>query len=441
MTNKLQKTVQNLPHQPGIYQFFDQNDQILYVGKAIDLKNRVSSYFQKSAKLLPKTRMMVGQIKSLKPILVESEMEALLLEAELIKQKKPKYNHILKDDKSYLYIVFTAEKFPRIMSARKNHVSENKSIFGPFPSSQIVYTTLKEIRKIFAYRSCTPWRFTKHSLCLYYHLHLCQGPCVGIITEKAYFQEIQKLRLLLQRKSSQLLKNLRKQMQELAQKEEFEKASLLRDQMEKLNYLRSSFHTPTEYLQEPNLLEDLRVHTLQGLQKVLNLSYLPQRIECYDISNFQGKEATGSMVVFTNGEMDKSQYRRFRIKFSETPDDYSMLQEVLSRRFKRIKTKESWPIPNLIMVDGGAGQLSAALEIVKNLNHLSLSSTTFISLAKKKEEIYLSRKINQEQGFSRLKLSRKSPELQLLQQIRDEAHRFAIAYHRKLRTKKLFSVL
>lgn len=435
------QTLNLIPRKPGVYQFFDRDNSLLYVGKANDLKSRISSYFQRASNLLPKTKLMVSQIRTIKINLVESEIEALLLEAELIKKKQPKYNHQLKDDKSFLYIHFTKEPFPRIYAARKSQIlkTEKTVSFGPFVSAKVVQQTLRELRKIFSYRSCSQNRFNKHKLCLYYHLHLCQGPCEGKITEVNYQKEVNYLKSFLQRKSKKLTSELKKEMVVNAERENFEKAAQIRDQLERLKYLTTKFRLPQDYLTSPNLLEDLRVQTLTNLQRILKLKTLPRRIECYDISNFQGKQATGSMVVFTDGEKDKGQYRRFKIKFKDTPDDYLMLSEVLKRRLKRFERphKTDWALPHLIMIDGGAGQLSTALQVRKELAF----RIPIIALAKKEEEIYIENPNNllqkSQSNSNRLNLPKKSKELQLLQQIRDEAHRFAITYHRKLRETSL----
>lgn len=435
----LQQKLKTLPHKPGIYQFYDENKNLLYVGKAIDLKNRVSSYFQKSSKLLPKTRLMVSQIENLETITVSSEMEALLLEAELIKTQNPKYNHLMKDDKSYLYIHFTKEIFPRLLAARRNQITEKTDSFGPFPSSQIVKKTLRALRKVFAYRTCSIHRFQRHQVCLYYHLHLCQGPCENKISEENYFQDLQKIKLFLQRKSQTLLKDLKKEMTDSSKAELFEKAAEIRSQIQGLQYLQTEFRAPDTYIESPNLLEDEREQILRNLQQILHLPQIPRRIECYDISNFQGKEAVGSMVVFTDAEPDHKEYRRFRIKFKDTPDDFAMLQEVMSRRFKHsdreLRNSNFWPFPDLIVIDGGQGQLTSVFEILKQFENPKIQNLPLISLAKKEEEIYYF-KNKRELEIHKLKLSRKSKELHLLQYLRDEAHRFAINYHRKLRRKK-----
>ena len=433
------KNYKTIPNKPGIYQFSDETKSLLYVGKAKDLQKRVSSYFKKSSTLLPKTKLMVSQIKTIKTIIVESEIEALLLEAELVNSKQPKYNHQLKDDKSFSFIHFTKEEFPRIYAERMNQIlkSERKVSFGPFLSSKIVRLTLDEIRKVFPYRSCNTNRFNKHKVCLYYHLHLCQAPCEDKINFVDYQKEINYLKSFLQRKTKTLALNLKREMQKHSETESFEKAAQIRDQIERLEYLTTKLRLPQEYLQAPNLLEDLRTQVLINLQKVLKLKTLPTRIECYDISNFQGKQATGSMVVFTNAEADKKEYRRFKIKFKDTPDDYFMLYEMLKRRFSRLNDKSHWKLPDLIVIDGGEGQLSKAISIQRLLK----LQVPIISLAKKEEEIYMENQPNllevSKVNFHKIKLSKKSKELQLLQQIRDEAHRFAITYHRKLREMKL----
>jgi len=425
----IQRQIAEIPNKPGIYQFFTNSNELLYIGKAIDLKKRVNSYFKSSSNLLPKTQLMVSQIEHIETIVVESEIEALLLEAELIKKENPKYNHQLKDDKSYIYIHFSKDNFPRIHAARKNQIKPNEKTvsFGPFTSSRIVKQTLKELRKVFPYRSCTNNRFKQQNVCLYYHIGLCQGPCENKVTEDQYHKDIKNFQSFLKRKTKTIVRNLNNNMKKASAEQKFELAATIRDQIDRLQFLITDFRLPEEYIRDPNLIEDIRTQTLLDMQKRLSLPLKPNRIECYDISNIQGKSATGSMVVFNAGEPDKKEYRRFKIKSKETPDDYGMLQEVLRRRFVRTitkTTKESWPKPDLIVIDGGAGQLSATTEII---NKYKLNIPV-ISLAKKNEEIYYQN--------NKITLSKRSPVLQLLQHMRDEAHRFAITYHRKLREEK-----
>ncbi len=436
-----------VPHKPGIYRYYDKNGELLYVGKAKDLKSRVSSYFQKGNDLLPKTRMMVGQIERLETIIVESEIEALLLEAELIRQYQPKYNSALKDDKSFIYIHFTKEEFARVIPARLNQIqtSEKTVSFGPYTDAKTVKETLKNIRRTFPYRSCNQNRFAKHEVCLYYHLSLCQGPCAGKISLNDYQKEISYLKDFLKGKSQKVVKTLKAEMKTCSDQEDFEQASKIRDQLESLDFLRTKFRLPEQYIQSPNLIEDLREQTLLNLQRILNLPKLPIRIECYDISNFQGKEAVGSMVVFTHGESDKKEYRRFKIRTKDTPDDFHMMQEMVARRFKHSRSDEkSWPLPDLVIIDGGAGQLSSIHEVMSTHEENDVRKIPLVSLAKREEEIYTIKysaiNLNSKPEFHIIRLSKKSPELQLFQRLRDEAHRFAITYHRKLRGKKALEI-
>jgi len=389
------------------------------VGKANSLKNRVSSYFQSPSKLLPKTKLLVKNISSLDFILVQSEIEALLLEANLIKKYKPKYNISLKDGGSYPLIKITVkEDFPRITSTRKLE-KDGSLYFGPYPDAKSVRYVLKLIRRIFTYCSCK----SHPSSCLYHHLGLCPLP-VHKIDKIAYRKIVKNIVLFLEGKKEKIVNNFVKEMDKASKNEDFEKAGYLKKQIENITYLTQKNISSSAYEENPNLLSDLRLKELTNLQKVLGLNKIPERLECYDISNLQGSNATGSMVVITDGFIDKSQYRRFKIKTKNSPDDYEMLREVLTRRFNN-----DWTHPDLLIIDGGPGQLSAAMEILK-VNHLQI---TCIGLAKKFEEIYYQNK----DKTDKLVLAKDSPALQILMRLRDESHRFAKSYHLKLRSKWL----
>lgn len=409
--------LKSLPHKPGVYLFKNTEGEILYVGKAINLKNRVKSYFQGSG-IGHKTQVLVNRIAKIEHIVVESELEALLLEAKLIKQYQPKYNSRLKDDKSFLYIKITDEEIPRVYPSRKEEGG-----YGPFPKASIVRQILRQVRPIFPYCSCLK---TKRN-CLFIDLRLCPGPRQGKIELKQYKKTISSLRNLFEGKSQKLITALTKQMNQQAREENYEKAAELRDQIGKLKYLTSSYHPTSQYLENPNLVEDLREEECLDLfnqlkEQLTALNNPPRRIEAFDISNLQGKLATGSMVVFLNGEPNKNRYRRFKIKLPSKPNDIAMMEEVLKRRLQH----EDWDLPDLILIDGGKGQVGTALRVLKNLN---LNIPT-VGLAKREEEIIVQGK-NQTWHIKRL--DRTSPSLNLLRRIRDEAHRFALAYHRKLR--------
>src|SRR3990167_524787 len=407
----------NLPQNSGVYIFKDSKNKPIYVGKALNIKKRVKDHFSSNIGT-PKENRMLEKIDAVESIRIDSEIEALILEANLIKKYKPTFNAQLKDDKDYLYIKITRDPYPKVLTARKKDLKNTTIFFGPFPSASKVRTTLKILRKIFHFTSCRP---NRKRACLYYHLGLCPGVCIGLISQKDYQKNIKGVIYLLEGRRSKLIGILENEVRKFVKRLEFEKAKEAQRKIEALNYITQ----PIRMLEYPEIdVEELRQRELGELVNILNLTKKPIRIECYDISNFSGKQATGSMAVFTRGFADPSQYRRFKIKFVKGPNDTAMISEVLERRFKN-----DWKMPDLILIDGGKGQLSAALKVVGDFN-LSLP---VISLAKRLEEVYLTGKEKP------LRLPRGSVALKLLQRIRDEAHRFAVTYHRKLRSKEFLT--
>ena len=417
----LKKEIARLPGSPGVYIFLDVGGKIIYVGKSKSIKKRVSSYFQ-NKNLGEKTNLLVKKISNIKYIKVESEFEALLLEAELIRKNQPFFNFQARDDKNPLYIKITKEKIPLVSLVRKPQISYSDFVKGPFPSAKVMRNLLKTVRRIFPY--CHHKNLKKP--CLYVHLGLCPFPHASEENKIHYLKNILAIKKLLSGKSKFLLKSLIADMQKLASLEKFEEAQNIKKQIAKIEYMLSEFRDPVEFLTQPTLVDDLSAARLQSLKAVLNLPKIPKRIECFDISNTAGKEATGSMAVFENGQSQKNQYRRFRIKFKNTPDDYQMIREILSRRFKN-----SWPKPNLIVIDGGKGQLNVALSVLKK----GSIEIPVIAIAKKFEEIYLAEKPLP------LRLEKQNLARQLIQATRDEAHRFALSYHRLLRSRKLYNRL
>lgn len=410
----LKEQIKKLPLSPGIYQFYDKKGKLLYVGKSISIKKRVTSYFT-TKDLGPKTKLLVKKIASIKHIKVFSEFEALLLESELIRVNQPFFNIIAKDDKSPIYIKISSDSVPIISLTRKEKPQKGVFLKGPFPSAKISKSILKNIRRIFPY--CQHKNPRKP--CLYVHLGLCPYPYQSSEALKNYLGDIAKIKKLLSGKSQILKKELAGQMQKLSSGLQYEKAQELKDQLEKLQFLEQHFTLPQEFLNTPSLVDDRINLRLEELQKVLNLKTKLIRIECYDISNTSGKQATGSMVVFTNGQSDKSQYRRFKIKFLETPNDFEMHRQIMTRRLRN-----KWQLPDLFIIDGGKGQLSTvhSVLIAKNIK------IPIISLAKKLELIFTT------ESPKPIALTVKSPARMLVQEIRDESHRFAIIYHRKLRS-------
>jgi excinuclease ABC subunit C len=419
----------SIPEKAGVYVYSDKNGRILYVGKAINLKSRISSYFTKSSELLKRTELMVSQIYKIRVTFVESELEALLLEAFYIKKLKPKYNIRLSDDKSYVRIkISIKDKYPVVQLARRE--DDPKAVYyGPYPSSGAVKLVLRTIRRVFPYQSAPnhPKR-----ICLFHHIGLC--PCPPVFDSpdliKSYKKNIKGIISILEGKSQQIMKKLEKTRDKVSKNEMYEEALIIQKKINALSVITQPHHKPFEYDINPNLQTDLRMQELDELRNHLNdhglsLAQL-RRIECYDISNTQGVHATGSLVVFTEGEKDSSQYRRFKIKKDGKPNDFAMIEEMLTRRFKR----EGWDMPDLVIVDGGKGQISAALKALAANN----KSIPLIGLAKREETII----IPTEGGFTEVSLPKDSKALHLIMRIRDEAHRFAITYHRLLRSKFSF---
>lgn len=425
-----------IPHKPGIYIYKNSLGHVIYVGKAVDLYSRVSSYFSRGA-MDAKTASLVTQITGLETIIVESELEALILEANLIKKYLPQYNIRLTDDKDYLYIAVTNEEFPKVITARKKDLKPVKWWFGPFPSATTVKSTLKQLRRVFPWCSNPPknvipvnvmqpesgsWgrglpRMTGVRACFYYHLNLCPGACVGTINKADYNKIIMRFKKFMEGKKVELVGELAKEMEDYAKNMRFEDAERVKKTLLGIEYLTQT-NRVSRYLENPNFLQDERQKSLEQLQADLNLPGFPERIEAYDISNFAGKEATGSMVVLTNGEIDKSQYRRFKIRISGKPNDVGMHKEMMTRRLNH----PEWPLPQLMLIDGGRGQ---AVAIATVCNRKGVRVPVF-GLAKRMEWLY------PPEGEI-IKLPKRSLSLRLLQKIRDESHRFAINYHRKLR--------
>lgn len=451
----LKKQVADFPAQPGVYLFKDMKGHVLYVGKSVNLKNRVASYFHYFSSLGEKTKRLVTETTLIDYILVESEIEALLLESSLIKKHLPRFNQRSKDDKSPLYIRITKDKFPRVVTARLNEQKPGDLLFGPFPAGKTSKDILRLLRKIFPYCSC---RKDRGRPCLYAHLGLCRPSPREIVKLPASQQEIEKrtylknisnLTRFLKGKRKNLISSLKREMRQKAKAFLFEKAALLRDQIQGLEFITQSFRPPRYYLANPNLLVDQRRKELVNLQKRLKksglpLTKIPARIEAFDISNLSGQQATGSMITFLNGEPEKKLYRRFKVNPCSTlfprphprfagggqrdrekgnRDDPAMMAEILKRRLKH----HDWGLADLIVIDGGKPQVAACKKVLLKQSLM----IPLIGLAKRKEEII----IHSKKGFSTLKIPRESPALHLIQRIRDEAHRFALAYHRHLRKK------
>lgn len=416
----LEEKLAQLPDRPGVYLFKDDHGTVLYVGKAASLRKRVFSYFSPSRPLSGKICRLVQQTEDLEWIGTGSEAEALLFEASLIKEKSPRYNVMFRDDKSYPVLKVTVEeKFPRLFIGRGTHEPGVKTI-GPFANATLLKQAFSAIRRIIPFRTC---RTLPQHACLDYHLKLCPAPCEGKISQAAYQENLSQVFRLMEGKKKEVLQELGKKMQAAAAERRYEEAARFRDQIAGLSQLavRPRQFIPSE--------------ALADLMSVLRLPRLPRRIEAFDVSNIYGREAVGSMVTFVDGKPWKDGYRRFKIKTVPGIDDYAMMKEILRRRFKKDFSERGltpFGFPDLVVIDGGKGHLNSALEVLKELK-LDLPA---IGIAKEFEEIFLP-------GHrGPVVLPPQSKALQLIQRLRDEAHRFAIGYHRLLRGKHaLASVL
>jgi excinuclease ABC subunit C len=556
VTPELQATLKRLPDRPGVYLMKDARGTVIYVGKAQSLRNRVRSYWQKQS-IGPEgqlIRSVIEKVADLEYTMTDSVSEALLLEINLVKRHRPRYNVRLKDDKSYPFIKITGEEFPRVERTRKLP-ADGSRYFGPYASASSVDDAMNLIRRLFPFRTCTleirEGRKAIERPCLLYHIKRCQAPCVGYITKADYRTDIVQIERFLEGRQEDVARELTRQMKQASEATEYERAAALRDKVKAIERTMESqkmaahktteedvlglarqdtqaavqlfavrggkmvgrdvflldapreFDDPTvlsgfvkQYYERatsvprdvlvPGIPEDAaeleafltarrgapvhlhapqrgekrellqlatrnatetlqREHArwladqgktlaaLEELSDALALPVVPIRIECYDISNFQGAQSVGSMVVFEEGRPRTGEYRRFRIKEVQGPNDFASHQEVLRRRFKRARTGEEgseeelhWQLPDLVVIDGGKGQLSAAKEVLDELGYHDLA---VVGLAKEREEIFLP---DREEPVL---LPVTSPALYLMQRLRDEAHRFAITYHRSLRAK------
>lgn len=423
MNKKLSKKIKSVPAAPGVYLYRDKNRKVIYVGKAINLKKRVSSYFQKKDHDY-KTLQLVSKISNLDFIKTESELEALILEADLIKRYKPRYNIRLKDDKNYVYLKITKEDYPRVLVTRQI-ADSNAEYLGPYTDASAVRSLLKMSRKIFPFCTCLP---KKSEVCLYYHIGLCLGHSENYVSKNDYKKSINGLKRLFSGKVNKINSDLKKEMKLASLNKEFEKAAELRD---KIKYLKK--------IQKTNILSERDISIDSGLAELrrhLSLADIPKKIESFDISNIMGTAAVGSMVVFRNGVSSAKEYRRFQIRTVKSSNDFAMMAEVLARRFKKKgKDMAFSDMPELVILDGGKGQLSAVLE-----NIIVPEGVKVIALAKKNEEIFtVIGKQKSRNRFEIINLSKDSEGYYLVQRIRDEAHRFAVSYHRKVKTRDTFN--
>lgn len=531
-----------LPDLPGVYKYYNADQELIYVGKAKSLKKRVASYFSKATGINHKTKRMVREIQRIEITIVNTEFDALLLENNLIKKSQPKYNILLKDDKTYPYLLLTKENYPRIFPTRKL-IPHRGTYYGPFASVKAMNNVLELIRSLFTIRTCkldlSPYKIAeqKYKVCLEYHIGNCLGPCEGLQKESDYMEDLEHAKHILKGNLGLAKGFFRKRMQEAAEDLAFERAHYFKEKLdllekyqakslvvnpsiadcdvftlesdEKLAYvnylkvkngsiiitktvelkkkldesetdllliaivrLRDQFnsdsveiltnieleetyeglniHTPkigdkkrlvelslknTKFYKKEKLLAsgevvDKKNRVLKQLQADLSLKELPDHIECFDNSNIQGTNPVASMVYFKNGKPSTKDYRHYHIKTVEGPNDFASMTEVVGRRYKRV-IEEGLPLPKLIVIDGGKGQLSSAVEALKALG--IYGQIPIIGIAKRLEEIYFP-----EDQYP-LHIDKKSESLRLLQRVRDEAHRFAITFHRDIRSKKAFN--
>jgi excinuclease ABC subunit C len=386
-----------------------QSGDILYIGKASCLRKRVASYF--NANVGQKTTALVENIADIEYIECKSQAQALILEAALIKEKQPRYNVTLKDDKSYPYVEVTADKFPRIFVSRPKHKSNSK-FFGPYTQTNLLKPALNILRKVFPFRSC---RTMPLKPCLFFHLKLCPAPCFGKISREQYQENIEIIAKVLAGERVALIGDLRKKMEALSAKHKFEQAAQLRDKLLALENLYAGA---------------VDRHELIALQEELGLSSIPLRIEAIDISSIRGSDSVGSLVMFIDGVANKSEYRRYRIKQVTGVDDFAMIAEVVRRRYSRL-VNENKRLPDLIIIDGGQGHVRRAKQ---ELDKLGLN-LAIIGIAKQEEQIW------QPDNLNPLNLARNNLALQLIQRIRDEAHRFAHSYHVLRRSNRMLGRL
>ena len=407
----IKDTVKKLPDSPGVYIMKGLRGKTIYVGKANSLKKRVSSYFTKGH-LAPRTGMLVSKIKRIDHIKTNSEAEALILEASLIKALRPKFNVEFKDDKTYPHLKLTLqEEFPRLLITRKV-LADGARYYGPYTDVKLLRQAVSFMKRLFPLRTC---KSPGKRLCMSYHIKKCPGPCAGRITRKAYKRTVSGMMLFLEGKRGRLIRELSRGMEKASARLNFEEAARIRNVIKALGTVVTKRHVPGPMDQ------------IEELKFVLGLRRKPKRIEVFDISNIHGKEAVGSMVSFYDGRPDKKNYRKFRIKTFEGIDDYRMMREIIHRRYRRL-IDEKKGLPDLIIIDGGKGHLSSGLS---ELHRLKIRHIPAIGIAKEFEHIYMPGK--------RLPiiLPGDSSVLQLIRKMRDEAHRFAIAYHVHLRRKKL----
>ncbi|MBI4223530.1 MAG: excinuclease ABC subunit UvrC [Deltaproteobacteria bacterium] len=435
----LQEKIRAFPSRPGVYWMKDAKGGVLYVGKAKNLRDRLRSYFRKEEKSRHQVDFLMRRTAAVDYRVCNTEPEALLLENNLIKKYQPRYNIHLKDDKSYASLKLNIRHpFPGLFVTR-NIVKDGSVYFGPYVAAGPLRQTLDLLTKHFQLRTCSDHEFANRSRpCLEYAIGRCGAPCVGKISQEAYARQIAQARLFLEGREKELIHLLKERMRKASGQEAYEEAARLRNLIFAIKETTESQKAAVFAKKIEDPLED---KLLSNLQERLQLALKPAVIECVDISNFQGKEAVGALVCFAQGRPWKNRYRRFKIRMEERPNDYAMMRHVLARRFQRAlnaptpEEKQKWELPDLLLVDGGKGQLAIAQRILADLGLHSLAAAA-IAKANKGEasdKIYIPNRKNP------VGLRPGSKELLYLMRSRDEAHRFALAYHRQLRGKKALS--
>ncbi|MBV9126037.1 MAG: excinuclease ABC subunit UvrC [Planctomycetes bacterium] len=423
--------VKQFPASPGVYLMKDSQGRVLYVGKAKNLRNRAGHYFTQAAAEDPRTADLVKLIADIDFLPAESEVDALLLEARLVKDIQPRFNVDLKDDKSFPYLqIRIREEYPRVEFTRTPK-RRGVKLYGPFTSAKSLRLAMQVLQRIFKFRTCTldiregddRWRWFRP--CLLHSIGKCTAPCNFRVTREEYRRQIRALRLVLEGKKDKLLAEMEESMQEASAALQFEKAARLRDDIAALKDLGRRGDVEKDVQPQVFYLEPRK--GLVGLRKVLSLPRTPRTIEGVDIAHLGGQETVASLVSFIDGLPFKPGYRRYRIKTVEGVDDFASIREVVSRRFRRLAREEE-VFPDILLIDGGKGQLHAAQDVFRMLG---LEPPCLVSLAKREEELYVPGQAEP------IRLSRHAAALRLLQYVRDEAHRFAQHYHHILRRKKL----
>lgn len=418
------------PHAPGVYLFQDKAGRVLYIGKAKDLRSRVGSYFLSAAAADERTSHLVREAYDVDFIETESHVDALLMEARLVKDIQPKFNRDLRDDKSFPYLqITTHEDYPRVEVTREPMTSGAK-LYGPFANAGSLRGAMQVLQKVFKFRNCSldieaddeRWRWFRP--CLLASINQCTAPCNLRISKEEYRKDIKRLRMFLDGNRKRLLDEMRREMAEAAAARRYEQAARLRDELRMLESLRERGELDTHEQPEVFFVDPKK--GLAGLQKILKLPTRPRNVEGVDIAHLGGNETVASLVQFIDGLPFKPGYRRFRVRDVDGIDDYASIREVVARRFRKLRD-DGDVFPDILLIDGGIGQLRKALEA---FHALEITPPTVLSLAKKEEIVYVA-------GRDRpLRLSRRSYALRLLQYVRDEAHRFAQHYHHILRRKR-----